>query len=709
MLGGRDAAPYRALLGNDRFRNLFWAMLTSSLGDWIGLFAILALTQSLLGTTRAGAFAVSGVMIARIVPTLLLGPVAGVFVDRWDRKRTLILTDIGRGAVMVFVALVGDVFQLIVATFAIEVMSALFIPAKDATLPNLVEREQLVEANQLSLMVTYGTLPLGALAFALFVGVSNTLFGDLEFLRDRPVAVPIWLNAVTFFASAAFVARIRFGAHRRGRRANADGAPHAAGAWQELREGFAFIATKPMIRALVIGVMAAFLAAGVVLAVGTYFATILNAGQSGFGVLGFVVGLGLFAGLTSARPLSQRLKIERLFAPGIGIAGGALIVTALMPRLDLAAIPALVMGAGAGLSFVTGYTLLQGRSGDEIRGRTFAAFNTGVRAALFASLVIGPALVGIIGLEQSQSAIIRGEEETVEELDEDQYYPYQVGGIRISLILAGLVAIGGGVWSGRAIHRVLSREELAAGEGAPPIGVEPEPERRLGRGVFVTFEGGEGAGKSTQMQALRQHLLDAGYDVLVTREPGGTPLGERIRDLLLDPGTDIGAHSEALLFAAARAQHAEDVIRPALARGTVVLCDRYIDSSVVYQGTGRGLGGRQVEQLSRWATGELLPDLVIVLDVPADVGMRRAGAMPDRMEQAGDDFHLQVNDAYRERAETDPDRYALIDASSDPDSVQAEVRAIIDEHLAGLAERPRSSRDVETTELDVSAAEERGS
>ncbi|MBW3659024.1 MAG: MFS transporter, partial [Actinobacteria bacterium] len=159
--GGAERAAYRALLGdNERFRNLFFAMLASSMGDWIGLFAILALTETLAGATRAGAFALSGIMVARVLPTLLLGPVAGVYVDRWDRKRTLIATDIGRGLVMIWVALVGDVFQLFVATFLIEVMSTLFIPAKDATLPNLVDRDRLVPANQLNLMVTYGTLPL---------------------------------------------------------------------------------------------------------------------------------------------------------------------------------------------------------------------------------------------------------------------------------------------------------------------------------------------------------------------------------------------------------------------------------------------------------------------------------------------------------------------------------------------------------------------
>jgi dTMP kinase len=676
-----ERAATTALFANDRFRNLFIGTATSSFGDWVGLFAILALTESLLGATRAGAFAISGVMIARIVPTLALGPVAGVFVDRYDRKRTLIATDLVRGSVMIGVALVGDVFQLVVATFVIEVASTLFVPAKDATVPNIVDKDHLVQANQLNLMITYGTLPLGALGFALLIGGTNRLtevLGDaVPFLVDRPLAVPIWINALTFFVSAAFISRIRFPAGTR--TASPDAGADSPGAWQELREGFAFIVTKPLIRALIGGVMAAFLAAGVVVGVGKFFATILNAGDSGFGVLGFVVGLGLFGGLVAAGPLSSRFAKEQLFAPGIGIAGVALVVAAFMPRLDIAAVPAMVMGAGAGLSFVTGYTMLQEHADDAIRGRTFAAFNTGVRAALFAALVIGPLLVGLLGVERSASAIAAGDEGSVTDLEDSASarYPYQVGGVRLTLSLAGLVALGGAVTTGRALHRVLSRregDELDLGVGVEPAGaVVP-----VRHGLFVAFEGGEGAGKSTQIRLLRAAVERAGHDVVVTREPGGTEIGERIREVLLDPASAaMDDRAEALLYAAARAQHAAEVIRPALEKGAVVLCDRYVDSSVVYQGVARGLGEEQVEELNRWGTMDLVPDLVVVLDIDPAVGLRRAGAEPDRLEAAGDDFHRTVNAAFRRRADATPGRYRRVDADRPAEEVHAEIRALV--------------------------------
>lgn len=690
VLGGVETAAYRTLLNNDRFRNLFWAMLTSSLGDWIGLFAILSLTTSLLGTTRAGAFAISGVMIARIVPTLVLGPVAGVFVDRWDRRRTLILTDIVRGVVMVLLAFAGDVFQLIVATLVIEIMSALFIPAKDATLPNLVEREHLVRANQLSLMVTYGTLPIGSLAFALLVGAANTFAGGFEFVAERPAAVPIWINALTFFVSAFFITRIAFPGELRPVERT-----ESPGAWQELKEGLRFIASKPLIRALVGGVMAAFLSAGVVVGVGEFFATILNAGDSGFGVLGFAVGAGLFAGLVAAGPASGRMSKERLFAPGIGIAGGALVVAAFMPRLDIATAPAFVMGFGAGMAFVTGYTMLQEHSGDEIRGRTFAAFNTGVRAALFASLILGPVLVGLIGVERSEQAIERGAEQEVEDLDPDGdvTYPYQVGGVRITLAIAGLMAIAGAVYTGRSIHQVLSRREDLG------FAAERVDDPRDHPGLFVVFEGGEGAGKSTQIRLLRGEVERAGCEAVVTREPGGTTIGERVRELLLDTASrEMGDRTEALLYAAARSQLADEVIRPALERGAVVLCDRYIDSSVVYQGIARGLGDVEIEELNRWGTGDLAPDLIVLLDIAAEEGLRRAGDEPDRLESAGLDFHRSVNAAYRRRAATEPIRYLVLDAERPAEELHHEICEAVLARLPAAGTEP--TEVLETDEGD---------
>lgn len=687
-LGLQDRAQWRGVLQTP-FRNLFYANLTSSLGDWLGVAAILALTTQILGTTRATAFAMAGVMVARVVPTMLLGPVAGVFVDRWDRRRVLIVTDIGRGLVMALVPFSPDIWALFLATLVVEVQSALFMPAKDAMIPGLAGRRLLVQANQLNLIAAYGTFPVGGLLFAVTVPLSNALFADVEFLAQRPASLAIWVNALSFFLSAWFVTRIPEVSRNGNGREAAAGRP---GAWEELKEGFRFITGNPLVRGLVTGVMGAFLAAGAVIAVGQLFAVIVNAGDAGFGVLIAVVGTGLFLGILAVGPLTRRLlQTEQLFAPGIAVAGVFLAITALMPRLDLASIPAFVMGFGAGVAFLTGYTILQDRTDDSVRGRTFAAFNTGVRAALFASLVAGPLLVAIIGPEAEgllpDDGGIVGEG-PVEPGDLSGPVPYAIGGIRITLMLAGAVALAGAVYSGRGIHQVLSRDvgrsgPLALGDaGAPP---------RPPGGLFVTFEGGDGAGKSTQVRLLRAAVERAGHDATVTREPGGTEIGEHIRDVVLDPAlTDMSGRAEALLYAAARAQHVDEVIRPALEKGHVVLCDRFVDSSVVYQGVGRKLGEPQVTELNRWATGELVPDLVVVLDIDPDEGLRRSGEHPDRLEAAGLEFHRTVNTAFRHRGDEDPGRYLVLDATLPAEQLHARIRDAVLTRLAEPDTEPAS-------------------
>lgn len=645
-LRGAQRSAYVALLSDAQYRRFFLATFTSSLGDWVGVLAILALTETVLGrASRAAAFALSGVMVARILPVLLFGPVAGVYADRWDRKRTLVMTDLGRGLLMAVVPFSQDFLQLFVASFVIEVLSMLFAPAKEATLPNIVPRERLVQANQMTLIVTYGTLPLGGVLFATFVGLRG-LLPELQLVQDRPEAVAIWANALTFMASAALFWRMRFPP----RNATTPGGGQLPGsrAWDELKEGLRFIADRRRVRALIVGVMAAALAAGALFALAKLFVSVVESGQSGFGVLVAVVGAGMLTGLLSAVPLERRFGNHRLFGPGIGVGGLFAMVVAFMPSVTLASVAAFFMGMGAGLAFVVGYTLLQESAQDEVRGRAFAAFNTGIRLALFVSLVVAPAVVGVVGLESVPG--------------------YQIGGVRITMALGGLVALIGAVWS--------ARELVAA--GAEEDGAPPEAAGGTGRsGWLVVLEGGEGAGKSTQLRLLRAAVERAGYDVVVTREPGGTGLGENIRGLLLDPTGQVDERAEALLYAAARAQHAEEVIRPALEKGAVVLCDRYIDSSVAYQGAGRGLGEEQVEQLSRWATADLLPDLVVLLDIDAREGLRRVGGTTDRLEAAGPRFHETVNEAFRRRARQHPERFLVLDGGRPAEELHAQIRTAV--------------------------------
>lgn len=207
----------------------------------------------------------------------------------------------------------------------------------------------------------------------------------------------------------------------------------------------------------------------------------------------------------------------------------------------------------------------------------------------------------------------------------------------------------------------------------------------MATGKFITIEGGEGAGKSTNIPFIESYLHDRGVELVFTREPGGTPLSERIREILLDKNETVMADdTELLLMFAARAQHLEQLIRPSLQEGKWVVCDRFTDATYAYQGGGRGVAIERIEQLENWVQGDLRPDLTIIFDLPVEVGMERAGnrSDPDRFEQENMDFFNRVRQCYLDRAAASPDRYAVIDASPDLQTVQASIKSVLDKLLS---------------------------
>lgn len=658
---------YRGLLRNRSFMKLMLSTMTSTIGDWIGFLAIIALTSEIMGPTRGAAFAVSGVMVARVLPSLIMGPVAGVFVDRWNRKRVMVVTHLGRGVVMAMIPFTDEVLTLVLATLVLEAMSSLFAPAKDAVLPTLVRGRELVGANQINLLSTYGTLPFAAVLYSLLLFAAGAYAPADSFLAERPLAVPIWFNAVTFWFAAPLIAMLPVGVARR----TSVHLDEQEGAWSQLKEGFRFVGTQPVIRGFIIGVMVAAAAAGVVITAGEFFARLLNAQEAGYGILVAVVGLGLVVGLLAAHPITMRVQPERLFAPAIGTAGVGLIVTAATPTLVSAVPSALLMGAGAGIVFIVGYTVLQQRADDRIRGRIFGAFNSGVRLAIFGSAVAVPAVIGVVGRERP----VGGE------------YPYTFGGVRITLIAAGLLAVLGAIVVGRSLAKALAAE--ASAHGSMRL-TEQVPPTQLS-GVFVTFEGGDGAGKSTQIEMLRTAIERVGRRVVVTREPGGTPVGEEIRRLLLRRSDrEPSARTEALLYAAARAQHVDEVLTPQLRSGSIVLCDRYVDSSIAYQGAGRDLGEGVIDELNRWATEVLRPDLVVLLDLDPDDGLGRAATQgeADRLEAAGTAFHRRTRASFLRRAKIDPQRYLVLDARRPVEELHAEILERVMPMLSSAASPP---------------------
>lgn len=203
------------------------------------------------------------------------------------------------------------------------------------------------------------------------------------------------------------------------------------------------------------------------------------------------------------------------------------------------------------------------------------------------------------------------------------------------------------------------------------------------KGLFITFEGVEGSGKSTQIDLLTEFLSEKGHEVVSTREPGGTAIGDKIRKIVLNPDfTEMDFKTEALLYAANRAQHVTEVIAPALAQGKIIISDRYTDSSLAYQSFGRGLDQKKVENISEWATRGLEPNLTILLDIPADKGLRRTSrSLADRIEQENIEFHDRVSRGFLKLAKRFPKRFKVIDATKDVDQIHQEVVKLVQKLL----------------------------
>ncbi|MBA3622459.1 MAG: MFS transporter, partial [Euzebyales bacterium] len=432
-LGGEAVSAYRALLRDRSYRNYFGASLVSSLGDWTGLVALQALVSTLYAQNpRFALFGLGGVMMARLLPSLLIGPVSGVLADRYDRKRLMVAVDLLRGALFVFVALSRNITTLFVLTFAVECLSLLYLAAKDATLPVIVPARHRLEANQLNLLLAYGTLPAGAV-IATTITTALVAFGFTG--QDATVAV-LLVDAASFFVGAAFMSRLRLPEHGRRRTAADEEKPSAV---EELREGLRFIRDLPLVRSLIVGVVGVFFGAGVVVTLGpAYVSSSLGRPPTDWPRLMTAVGLGLVGGILATRFVTRRVGEERLFPLCLAATGGVAAVMAWLPTFTLALGFGLVLGAAAGLSFVMGYTLLQANTVDEMRARTFAAFYTATRIALFTALGIAPFLAGAI----SGSLFING-----------RYL--QLSGIRMTIFAGGVVALYASLVALRGMYRAL--------------------------------------------------------------------------------------------------------------------------------------------------------------------------------------------------------------------------------------------------------------
>ena len=651
------------VLSNRSFRRLWIGLGLSSLGDWLGLLALTAMASSLASDDYAQQnFAIAGVLLLRVLPAVVLGPLAGYVADRLDRRWTLVAGDLLRGAVFLSIPIIGTLSWVFVATVIIEAISLVWLPAKDATVPNLVPRSQLEAANRLSIATTYGSALPAAGLFVLLTLSAKGLHSWLGWL-DAPVTVALVANAVSFVVSGLVIATLHDIP-----RGSAIQPVDRRGMWTVIAEGWTYVARTPLIRGLVVGITGAFAAGGVVIGLARVYVADLGGGDPGYGVLFAAVFAGLSLGMWRGPRLLAALSRRRLFGFALVCAGVVLAAIAVVANLVVVTVLATVLGFFAGAAWITGYTLLGLEVEDALRGRTFAFVQTLIRLALSLVLAAAPALAGLLGEHRWR-------------VGDDAVLDYN--GAALTMFGSGLAMVVVGVLSYRSMNDrpgVPLRTELVRSL-MPPTGVYADS------GVFVAFEGGEGAGKSTQTRLLEDWLTQQGYDVVRTHEPGDSPVGRQLRAILLSPETgDLDDRAEALLYAADKAEHVQKVIRPALVRGAVVLTDRYVDSTLAYQGAGRALTRSEVEKVARWATGDLRPHLTVLLDIEPEAGHRRFGS-PDRLEAEPVEFHRRVRASFLELAAADPEHYLVVDAASPRDEIATVVRARLDTLLPAAVRR----------------------
>lgn len=650
----------RGVLSITPFRKLWVSLGLSSFGDWLGLLATTAMANQLGGLDSyvKANLAVSAVLMLRLLPAIIFGPIAGVVADRFDRKRNMVVGDILRAAIYISIPVIGTLPWLLVATVLAEIVGLMWMPAKDASIPNLVPRNRLEAANQVSLAATYGTAPFAAVAFS----ASALLYGMIDsvapFLRG-PNDIALYANAATYLYAAWVIAHLHI---PRGGDRQKSGKP-TTGFVRSLVDGWAFVGSTPLIRGLVTGMLGAFAAGGFVIGVAPQFTSDLGAGSPGFGIMFGAVFTGLALGMWQGPRMLKRLARWRLFALSLIAAGLFLIVVGLVPEIVLAAFFTVLVGAAAGVAWVTGYTMLGLEVDDDVRGRTFAFVQSSARVALVGVMALAPLLAALFGTSVWHIT---------------PRLSFSLNGAALTLLVGAVVAVVIGVIAYRTMDdhgEVTLWQDLRGAFDREAVDTWWVDRRRY-PGLFVALEGGDGVGKSTQVDSLRRWLVDdLQLDVVFTREPGATEMGKEIRQMVLH-GRDMSERAEALLFAADRAQHVHETVVPALRRGAIVITDRFIDSSVAYQGAARGLGPDEIVELSRFATDDLRPDLTVVLDLETSSarGRRSDRETEDRIEAAGDDFHETVRNAFLAMARRNPRRYLVVDASQAPDEVAGTIR-----------------------------------
>ncbi|MFD7628737.1 dTMP kinase [Streptomyces sp. NPDC059851] len=693
----------RALLRTPRLRRLWSAQLVSGIGDALALLVLVvlafqaAVSQGTFGTGYRGwALAVAAVFGVRIIATLLfgavlLGPLTKLTAPggRLDRRWTMAAADGLRLGLFVVAPLWLDwipahaLTALLATVFVAGAAERLWTLAKDSAAPSLLPApppegatvrplpDHLDALRRLTLRTTFAAMPAAAGALLAATLVGKALGLGVDWFAANQAALGSYVAAGLFAASLSLLLPLVLPAEKTPRpRSPLEGlrAPKAGDRPDKGRTG-----AVPL---LVLACAAVAGAVACAAAVAVLHAFDLGGGPATFALLVLALLGGTGAGIraTQAGKVLPMLSRRRLLALAIAVTGTALLLTGLVTDLATVVFLSLLAGLAAGVAANTGHTLLDQETEEFRRARVTEHLQAVARVAVALGAVLGPVVAAGIGPHRLAFAGL----------------VLAYGGAAFTLVIVGALLLPAAVVvlakgddrAGVPLSRDL-REALRGGE--------PD-QAPYGTGFFIALEGGDGAGKSTQVQALADWIRGKGHEVVVTREPGATPIGKRLRAILLDVSSaGLSNRAEALLYAADRAEHVDSVVRPALERGAVVISDRYIDSSVAYQGAGRDLSPTEIARISRWATDGLVPNLTVLLDVSPETARERFTEAPDRLESEPAEFHQRVRSGFLTLAAADPGRYLVVDAGQDPEAVTTVVRHRLDRMLP-LSEAERAAR-----------------
>ncbi|MEW2608961.1 dTMP kinase [Streptomyces sp. NPDC047880] len=701
----------RALLRRPQLKRLWSAQLVGGVGDTLALLVLVLLAVQAAvaeapfgGGYRGVAFAVATVFGVRILATLLfgavlLGPLSALTSQDGplDRRWTMVGADGLRAALLIVAPLWIDwtpenaLAVLLVTAFVTGVAERFWTVCRESAAPALLPApppegatvrplpDHMDALRRLSLRTGFAAIPLAAVALVVAALFNNLLGAGIDWFGQHQAALASYVAAGLFAASLSVLTFLELPGTRTPRaRSPLEGLrrPKTTTGADKGRTG-----AMPL---LVLSCAAVAAAVSAAVAVAVLHAKDLGGGPVLYGLFVAALTGGVVVGIRTAPALVPALSRRRLLALTIAFTGVALLAAGLVPDVTTVLLILALAGVGAGLSANIGHTLLDQETEENRRSRTTEHLHAVVRVCVALGAMVAPVVAAAIGPHRLESG----------------KFVFAHGGAAFTLMLTGALLLP---VAALVLAKVDDRSGVPLRQDLKDalLGGDDPEQGAAATGFFIALEGGDGAGKSTQAEALAEWIRAKGHEVVLTREPGATPVGKRLRSILLDVSSAGLSHrAEALLYAADRAEHIDTVVRPALERGAVVISDRYIDSSVAYQGAGRDLSPTEIARINRWATNGLVPHLTVLLDVAPETARERFTEAPDRLESEPAEFHARVRAGFLTLAAADAGRYLVVDAGQEPEAVTTVIRHRLDQVL------PLSEAEIKAQEEARKKAEE---